>query len=65
MAFIKLKEGQTATPEEIINFAREKMANYKVPKYVKFVSDFPMTATAKIQKFLLKQSAIKELGLDK
>jgi len=65
MAFIKLKEGQTATEEEIISFAREKMANYKAPKYVKFVDDFPMTATGKIQKFVLKDAAIEELGLDK
>jgi fatty-acyl-CoA synthase len=65
MAFIKLKEGQTATAEEIIAFAREKMANYKAPKYVKFVNDFPMTATGKVQKFVLKESAVKELGLDK
>jgi fatty-acyl-CoA synthase len=65
MAFAKLKEGQTATAEEIIAFARDKMANYKAPKYVKFVTDFPMTATGKIQKFVLKEGAIKELGLDK
>ncbi len=65
MAFIKLKEGETATEEEIIGFAREKMANYKAPKYVKFVDDFPMTATGKIQKFVLKETATSELGLDK
>ncbi|MFC1847971.1 AMP-binding protein [Chloroflexota bacterium] len=65
MAFVKLKEGQTATEEEIITFAREKMANYKAPKYVKFVDDFPMTATGKIQKFILKDAAVGELGLDK
>ena len=65
MAFVKLKEGETATEEEIISFAREKMANYKAPKYVKFVDDFPMTATGKIQKFVLKETTVSELGLDK
>jgi len=65
MAFIKLKEGQTATEEEIISFARGKIANYKAPKYVRFVDDFPMTATGKIQKFVLKETAVSELGLDK
>ncbi len=65
MAFIKLKEGETATAEEIIAYAREKMANYKAPKYVKFVDDFPMTATGKIQKFVLKDAAVEGLGLDK
>ncbi len=65
MAFVKLKEGETATEGEIISFARGKMANYKAPKYVKFVDDFPMTATGKIQKFALKETAVGELGLDK
>ncbi len=65
IAFVKLKEGETATEEEIISFARGKMANYKAPKYVKFVDDFPMTATGKIQKFALKETAVSELGLDK
>ena len=65
MAFVKLKEGESATEEEIISFARGKMANYKAPKYVKFVDDFPMTATGKIQKFVLKETAVSELGLDK
>jgi len=65
MAFVKLKEGETTTEEEIISFARGKMANYKAPKYVKFVDDFPMTATGKIQKFALKETAVSELGLDK
>ncbi len=64
MAFVKLREGASATEEEIIAFSREKMANYKAPKYVKFVDDFPMTATGKIQKFVLRDEAIKELGLE-
>lgn len=65
IAFVKLKEGESATEEEIISFARGKMANYKAPKYVQFVDDFPMTATGKIQKFVLKETAVSELGLDK
>ena len=65
MAFVRLKEGQTATEEEIIKFAREKMANFKAPKYVKFVNEFPMTATGKIQKFVLRDQAVREKGLDK
>ena len=64
MAFIKLKEGQTATEEEMTAFAREKMANYKAPKYIKFIDDFPMTATGKIQKFVLRDKSIAEMGLD-
>jgi fatty-acyl-CoA synthase len=64
MAFVKLKPGETATQDEIIGFARERMANYKAPKYVKFVDDYPMTATGKVQKFALREMAVKELGLD-
>ena len=64
MAFVKLKEDESATEDEVIGFAREKMANYKAPKYVKFVNDFPMTATGKVQKFVLKEGAVKELGLE-
>lgn len=65
MAFVKLKPGETATQDEIIRFARERMANYKAPKYVKFVDDYPMTATGKVQKFVLREMAVKQLGLDK
>ncbi len=64
-AFIKLKDGQTATEEEIIAFSKERLANYKVPKYIKFVKDFPMTLTGKVQKFVLKEQIVKELALDK
>ena len=63
MAFIKLKEGETSTQEEMIAFARDKMANYKAPKYIKFVDDFPMTPTGKIQKFVMRDQATEELGL--
>lgn len=64
MAAIKLKENTTATAEDIVNFCRGSIANYKVPRYVKFVDDFPMTASGKIQKFKLREMAIKELNLE-
>lgn len=64
MAAIKLKEKVSATAEEIIDFCRGSIANYKVPRYVKFVDEFPMTASGKIQKFKLREMAIKELNLE-
>jgi fatty-acyl-CoA synthase len=64
MAAIKLKENTSATAEDIINFCRGSIANYKVPRYVKFVDEFPMTASGKIQKFKLREMAIKELNLE-
>jgi fatty-acyl-CoA synthase len=65
MAWIQLKAGQTATVEEIRQFCKERMAYFKVPKYVKFVDSFPMTVTGKIQKFKMREISIREMGLEK
>jgi fatty-acyl-CoA synthase len=62
--WIKLKEKEKATPEEIQEFCRQQIAHYKVPKYIKFVDEFPMTVTGKIQKFKMRELSTKELGLD-
>ena len=59
MAFVQLKEGETCTEEEIINFCKGKIANFKVPRYVQFVKSFEMTGSEKIQKFKLKEIAGK------
>ncbi len=62
-AWVRLRDGETATPEEIRTFCQGQIAHYKVPRYVKFVDGFPMTVTGKIQKFLMRQQMIEELGL--
>ncbi len=62
-AWIKLKSGQTCTDEEIRGFCQGQIAHYKIPRYVKFVDAFPMTVTGKIQKYLMREEARKELGL--
>jgi hypothetical protein len=49
-AWIKLRDGITATPDEVKEFCRGQIAHYKIPRYVKFVEAFPMTMTGKIQK---------------
>lgn len=64
MAWIKLKEGAEARPEELTEFCKGKIAHYKVPKYFRFTTDFPMTVTGKIRKIEMRQISIKEFNLD-
>ncbi len=64
MAFIELRDGAQCTDREIIDFAAKRIANFKVPRYVKFVTDFPMTGSGKVRKFVLREQAIAELGLN-
>jgi fatty-acyl-CoA synthase len=54
-AFIVLREGATATPKELIDFTRERLAHFKAPKEVHFVATLPLTATGKVQKFVLRE----------
>jgi len=62
-AWVRLKDGQQASEEEIREFCRGQIAHYKVPRYVKFVDGFPMTVTGKIQKFVMREQSMRELGL--
>ena len=61
MAWIQLHKGQAMTEEEVIAFCKKDMAHFKVPKYVQFVDEFPMTVTGKLQKFRMREMAIEEL----
>lgn len=63
MAWVQLQPGEQATSEEIRAFCQGQIAHYKIPRYIKFVEGFPMTVTGKIQKFLMRQQSIEELGL--
>ncbi|MCL0042236.1 hypothetical protein M1N07_00970 [Thermodesulfovibrionales bacterium] len=60
-ACIQLKEGETATEEEIQSFYEQKISRYKIPKYIRFMKEYPMTASGKIQKFKLRDWAVREL----
>lgn len=62
-AWVKLKTGATATEEGIREFCHSGLAHYKVPRYVRLVSEFPQTITGKIQKFKIREHMIDELGL--
>jgi len=63
MAWITPREGSSVTEEELATFCRERLARFKVPRYWKFASDFPMTVTGKVQKFKMREMAVEELGL--
>jgi fatty-acyl-CoA synthase len=63
MAWIKVREGAVLTEDSLKEFCKGKIAHYKVPRYMKFTDEFPMTVTGKIQKFKMREQAIEELGL--
>ena len=63
-AWIKLKPEEQATIEEIREYCKGQIAYYKIPRYITFVESFPMTVTGKIQKFLMRQQSITDLGLE-
>jgi len=63
--WVSLKSGMQAAPEDLTAFLNERMAHFKVPKHIRFVSEFPMTVTGKIQKFAMRAAMVKELGLEK
>ncbi len=64
-AFIKLKEGKKATEEEIRQYCQEGISRFKIPKYIIFAKEFPMTASGKIRKIELREMAKKKLELNK
>src|SRR5215203_4001844 len=62
-AAVKLREGSELTAEDIKDYCRENIAYYKVPEYVDFVEEYPMTASGKIQKYKLRETAVERYGL--
>jgi fatty-acyl-CoA synthase len=62
-AVIRLREGSSATPQEIVEFCRGQIAHFKVPQYVRFLDSFPMTVTGKVQKYMIREQMSVELGL--
>ncbi|MCX5752252.1 MAG: AMP-binding protein, partial [Candidatus Krumholzibacteria bacterium] len=62
--WIQLREGESSTEDEIKEWCKGRIAHYKIPRYVKFVTEFPMTVTGKIQKFKMREISIRELGLE-
>ncbi|MGB9627300.1 MAG: AMP-binding protein [Thermodesulfobacteriota bacterium] len=62
--WIKLEEGMSATDEEVLKYLRKKLPDSHLPRYLKFVKEFPMTPLGKIQKFKMREMAAKEYGLE-
>ena len=62
-AWVKLREGEACDEDEIREFCKGQIAHYKVPAYIRFVDDFPMTVTGKIQKFAMRDVMTDDLGL--
>ncbi len=62
-AWIVLKPGVQCTADEVRDFCRDQIAHYKVPRHIRFVDEMPMTITGKVQKFIMRERMIDELGL--
>jgi fatty-acyl-CoA synthase len=62
-AWVQLREGASLTEQELAEFCKGSIAHYKIPKYIRFVDEFPMTVTGKIQKFAMRQKMIDDLHL--
>ncbi|HLG84109.1 MAG TPA: AMP-binding protein [Bradyrhizobium sp.] len=62
-AWIRVRSGETLTADEVRAFCQGQIAHNKIPRYVEFVEEFPMTVTGKIQKFLMREAVERKLGL--
>ena len=64
LAVVLPKEGEEISEQELRDFLKERVSHQKVPRYIQFVTAYPMTASGKVQKFVLREQAIKSLGLE-
>jgi len=62
-AWVRLRPGSELTEEQVREYCAGKIAHFKVPRYVRFTEEFPMTVTGKVQKFKMRATSIGELGL--
>jgi fatty-acyl-CoA synthase len=63
-AWVRLREGQAVTGDELRDWCRGRIATFKIPRYWMFVDEFPMTVTGKVQKFKMREVSVGELGLE-
>jgi fatty-acyl-CoA synthase len=63
-AWIKLKPGEALTEDALRQFCKGHLAHYKIPRYIRFVTEFPQTVTGKVQKYKIREKMIEDLGLD-
>ena len=64
VAWIRVKSGELCGEEEIREFCRDRIAYFKIPQYIRFVDQFPMTVTGKIQKFRIREFEVQQRGLE-
>ena len=64
LAVVLPKEGAELTEQELRDFCKDRVSHQKIPRYFQFVQSYPMTASGKVQKFVLREQAIKTLGLE-
>lgn len=64
MAWVRIREGATVAGDDLKAFCGGKTATYKIPRYWKIVTEFPMTGTGKVQKLRMRERVVEELGLD-
>jgi acyl-CoA synthetase (AMP-forming)/AMP-acid ligase II len=62
-AFVELFPGKSVSEEDLIAFCRKDISSFKVPRYVRFITEWPMSAS-KIQKYQLRARLLEELGLE-
>ena len=62
-AWVKLRPGAQVAEQDLREWCRGRLAHYKVPRYVRFTDEFPMTVTGKVQKFKMRETSVAELGL--
>jgi fatty-acyl-CoA synthase len=62
VAWVKTKDSEELSYQELQSYAKGKIANYKIPTHFKFVDSFPMTVTGKVQKFIMREKSIEEFG---
>jgi fatty-acyl-CoA synthase len=63
VACVRLAAGASLEEKDVHEYCRGRIAHFKVPRYVRFVEDFPMTVTGKVQKFKMREAAVEDLGL--
>jgi fatty-acyl-CoA synthase len=64
LAVVRVKAGQTLSEQELREYCQGQISYQKIPRYIQFVQEYPMTASGKVQKYVLRERAIKELGLE-
>jgi fatty-acyl-CoA synthase len=63
-ALIRVKSGEELSEEEVREYCKAGISRHKIPKFFRFVESFPLTASGKVQKFVLREMLIKEMGLE-